>query len=267
MNIGALSLQDINVAGKLRLRPASKSPLRRELVQLTLPILVETLLVMTLGAVDTFMLSRHSDISVASVGLANQVLTFCFLVFEVINLGTSVLCSQYLGARLRERMETVVGVSLVVNLVFGLAISLGLLLFSRPVLQWMGLDGAALAEGSGYMRIVGAGAFVQALAMTLSAALRSNNRAVYPMLVILVVNVLNIAGNYAFIFGELGAPKLGVNGAAISTVVSRSIAMAVLFVIVFRTTVSRFPTHIFRRFPVQEFRNLMKIGLPSAGEA
>ena len=87
------------------------------------------------------------------------------------------------------------------------------------------------------------------------------------MLVILVVNVLNIAGNYAFIFGELGAPKLGVNGAAISTVVSRSIAMAVLFVIVFRTTVSRFPTHIFRRFPVQEFRNLMKIGLPSAGEA
>lgn len=97
MNIGALSLQDINVAGKLRLRPASKSPLRRELVQLTLPILVETLLVMTLGAVDTFMLSRHSDISVASVGLANQVLTFCFLVFEVINLGTSVLCSQYLG--------------------------------------------------------------------------------------------------------------------------------------------------------------------------
>ncbi len=267
MNIGALSLQDINVAGKLRLRPASKSPLRRELVQLTLPILVETLLVMTLGAVDTFMLSRHSDISVAAVGLANQVLTFCFLVFEVINLGTSVLCSQYLGARLRERMETVVGVSLVVNLVFGLAISLGLLLFSRPVLQWMGLEGAALAEGSGYMRIVGAGAFVQALAMTLSAALRSNNHAVYPMLVILVVNVLNIAGNYAFIFGELGAPKLGVNGAAISTVVSRSIAMAVLFVIVFRTTVSRFPTHIFRRFPVQEFRNLMKIGLPSAGEA
>lgn len=117
------------------------------------------------------------------------------------------------------------------------------------------------------MRIVGAGAFVQALAMTLSAALRSNNKAIYPMLVILVVNILNIAGNYAFIFGELGAPKLGVSGAALSTVVSRIIAMTILFVIVFRTTVSRFPTHIFRRFPTREFHNLMKIGLPSAGEA
>ena len=83
-------------------RRLRKSPLRREVAQLTGPILVETLLVMTLGAVDTFMLSRHSDISVAAVGLANQVLSFCFLVFEVINLGTSVLCSQYLGARLRD---------------------------------------------------------------------------------------------------------------------------------------------------------------------
>ena len=248
-------------------RRLRKSPLRREVAQLTGPILVETLLVMTLGAVDTFMLSRHSDISVAAVGLANQVLSFCFLVFEVINLGTSVLCSQYLGARLRDRMETVVGVSLAANLVFGLVISLSLLLFAAPILQAMGLEGEALAEGAGYMRIVGAGAFVQALAMTLSAALRSNNKAIYPMLVILVVNILNIAGNYAFIFGELGAPKLGVSGAALSTVVSRIIAMTILFVIVFRTTVSRFPTHIFRRFPTREFHNLMKIGLPSAGEA
>ena len=249
------------------LRRLRKSPLRREVAQLTGPILVETLLVMTLGAVDTFMLSRHSDISVAAVGLANQVLSFCFLVFEVINLGTSVLCSQYLGARLRDRMETVVGVSLAANLVFGLVISLSLLLFAAPILQAMGLEGEALAEGAGYMRIVGAGAFVQALAMTLSAALRSNNKAIYPMLVILVVNILNIAGNYAFIFGELGAPKLGVSGAALSTVVSRIIAMTILFVIVFRTTVSRFPAHIFRRFPTREFHNLMKIGLPSAGEA
>ena len=103
-----------------------KSPLKRELVSLTLPILVETLLIMTLGAVDTFMLSRHSDESVAAVGLANQMITFTFIIFEVINLGTSVLCSQYLGARLRDRMETVVGVSLVVNLIMGVAVGAGL---------------------------------------------------------------------------------------------------------------------------------------------
>lgn len=235
-------------------------------MSLTLPILVETLLIMTLGAMDTFMLSRHSDESVAAVGLANQLVNFCFIIFEVINLGTSVLCSQYLGARLRQRMETLVGVALLLNLVSGLAVSIALCCFATEILQMMGLSGDLLPLGAGYMRIVGSLAFVQALSLTLSAVLRSNNKAFYPMAVILVVNVINIIGNYMLIFGKWGAPELGVNGAALSTVVSRTIAMTVLFIIVFRTTVSRFPWEIFRRFPTLEFKNLMKIGLPSAGE-
>lgn len=244
-----------------------KSPLKRELAQLTVPIFIETALIMMLGAMDTFMLSRHSDESVAAVGLSNQVISFCFLIFEVINLGTSVLCSQYLGARLRERMETLVGVSLVVNFLFGIAVSAFLFFKAEYVLSALGLDGRMLGMGTGYMEIVGALAFMQALSLTLSAVLRSNNKAVYPMLVILVVNAMNILGNYALIFGKFGMPEMGVNGAAVSTVVSRCVAALVLAVIVFRTTVSRFPLHIFRRWPSQEFHNLMKIGLPSAGES
>ena len=260
--ISAVASLPVAIAARSRVR----SPLKRELVSLTLPILVETLLIMTLGAVDTFMLSRHSDESVAAVGLANQMITFTFIIFEVINLGTSVLCSQYLGARLRDRMETVVGVSLVVNLIMGVAVSAGLYLYASEILAAMGLEGSMLAEGVGYMEIVGAFAFFQALQLTLSAVLRSNNKAVYPMMVILVVNCLNILGNYTLIFGKFGAPALGVQGAAISTATCRMVAMVILAVIVFRTTVRRFPVHIFRHWPRQEFRNLMKIGLPSAGE-
>jgi len=242
------------------------SALRRELVSLTIPILIETLLIMTLGAVDTFMLSRHSDASVAAVGFTNQIIAFVFIVFEVINLGTSVLCSQYLGANMRDRMETVVGVSLVVNLVSGLIISAALYLFASPILSGLGLDGEMLTEGVSYMEIVGAFAFFQAIQLTFGAVLRSNNKAIYPMLVVLVVNCLNIFGNYMLIFGEFGAPALGVRGAALSTSACRMIAMIALAIITFRTTVRRFPTHIFRHWPRLEFRNLMKIGLPSAGE-
>lgn len=236
-------------------------------MSLTVPILIETLLIMSLGAMDTFMLSRHSDASVAAVGLANQIVTFCFIIFEVINLGTSVLCSQYLGAKMHQRMELLIGVSLVLNMVSGVVLSLVLCFYAGSILSAMGLSGDMLELGEGYMSIVGIMAFVQAVAMTLSAVLRSNNKAIYPMMVILVVNILNILGNYMLIFGKWGAPELGVNGAAISTVVARTLAMIALFIIVFRTVVHRFPWEIFRRFPMQEFRNLMKIGLPSAGES
>lgn len=246
--------------------PSLKSPVKRELVWLTVPIFIETLLVMSLGAIDTFMLSRVSDASVGAVGLANQIVSFCFIIFEVINLGTSVLCAQYLGAAMKRRLETVVGVALTVNLIFGLMISGLLFFFPSQIMSYAGLKGEMLRIGAGYMRISGAFAFVQALSMTLSACLRAVNKAYWPMLVVLIVNILNIIGNYAFIFGRLGAPALGAEGAAISTVAARCVAMAALFVIVFTTTIRRFPVEIFRRWPGDEFRNLMKIGLPSAGE-
>lgn len=105
--------------------------IKRRLAKLAAPIFIETLLIMMLGAVDTIMLSRHSDNSVAAVGVVNQIIMLTFLVFEVINLGTSVLCSQYLGARLEKKVVQVVGVSLLVNLLVGGIISLILFTMAR----------------------------------------------------------------------------------------------------------------------------------------
>ncbi|WP_373721485.1 MATE family efflux transporter, partial [Bacteroides heparinolyticus] len=195
--------------------------LKKRLTKLAAPIFIETLLIMMLGAVDTFMLSRYSDNSVAAVGVVNQIIMLTFLVFEVINLGTSVLCSQYLGAKLQKNVVQVVGISILMNFVIGITISLILYFCARPILHLMGLTSTLMQDGMDYMRIVGAFAFFQALSLTLSASLRSANKAVYPMMVTVVVNILNIVGNYSLIFGRFGFPELGVEGAAISTAFSR----------------------------------------------
>lgn len=240
--------------------------IKRRLAKLAAPIFIETLLIMMLGAVDTVMLSRHSDSSVAAVGVVNQIVMLTFLVFEVINLGTSVLCSQYLGARMEKKVVQIVGVSLLVNLVIGGVISLFLYLMANTILRWMGLGTDLMADGVGYMRIVGAFAFFQAISLTLSASLRSANKAIYPMMVVVVVNIINIIGNYSLIFGKFGFPELGVEGAAISTAFSRGVAMVILFTILFRKHIPRFPLTYFCPFPWGELKNLMRVGLPSAGE-
>ena len=113
--------------------------LSRQLASLAGPIFVETLLVMMLGGVDTFMLSRHSDNSVAAVGVVNQLMNLIFLLFEVISLGTSILCSQYIGAGRRDKVIQVVGISLIFNLISGLLISLGLVFLAKDILVMMGL--------------------------------------------------------------------------------------------------------------------------------
>ena len=240
--------------------------IRRRLFKLAAPIFIETLLIMMLGAVDVIMLSRHSDNSVAAVGVVNQIIVLTFLIFEVINLGTSVLCSQYLGAKMHKNVVQVVGVSLLMNLVVGVSVSLFLFGMNETILQWMGLTPELMKDGTDYMRIVGAFAFFQAISLTLSASLRSANKAIYPMMVTVVVNMLNIIGNYTLIFGEFGFPEMGVEGAAISTAFSRGVSMVILFIILFRKHIRKFPLAYFRPFPFKELKNLLKVGLPSAGE-
>ncbi len=240
--------------------------LKQDLSRLAMPIFIETLLIALMGGVDTFMLSQYSDQAVGAVGLVNQLVTFCFLVFQIINLGTSVLCSQYIGAGRREGMIQVTGVALILNLVLGVLMSVLLYTFAQPLLEVMGMRPELMQYGLPYMKIVSMFLFFQALHMTISASLRANGKAVYPMIVVCIANVLNIIGNYSLIFGHWGMPALGVEGAAISTVFARGASMVFLFVVLFTKHIPRFPMKLFRPFPWTEVKKLLKIGIPSAGE-
>jgi putative MATE family efflux protein len=240
--------------------------LSRQLTALAGPIFIETLLVMMLGAVDTFMLSRYSDNSVSAVGVVNQLMNLVFLLFEVISLGTSILCSQYFGAKRRDKVIQVVGISLIFNLLSGLVMSLCLYFFAGNFLNMMGLRPDLMSYGLPYMKIVGGFAFLQAISLSLSASLRSANKAKYPMYVSVVVNVLNIIGNYTLIFGKFGMPALGVEGAAISTSFCRFVSVVILLIVLFKKHIPSFPKELFRPFPWIELKNLLKIGIPSAGE-
>ena len=240
--------------------------LSHQLASLAGPIFIETLLVMTLGAVDTFMLSRYSDNSVAAVGVVNQLMNLVFLLFEVISLGTSILCSQYIGAGRRDKVVQVVGISLMFNLLSGVILSSCLYLFADDMLLLMGLRPDLMSDGLPYMKIVGGFAFFQAISLSLSASLRSADKAKYPMYVSVVVNILNIIGNYTLIFGKFGMPALGVEGAAISTSVCRFVSVVILFAVLFKKHIPSFPKELFTPFPWVELKNLLKIGIPSAGE-
>ena len=233
---------------------------------LTIPVFIEIALVMLLGAVDTVMLSRYSDNSVAAVGLDNQLIMLVFLVYQFFSMGAAILCAQYIGAGLRKRLVQVVGMALVVNLMLGLTVSALLFFFAEDLLLLMGLRPELMDDGLVYLRLTGALSFFQALSLTFSASLRSADKVIYPMVVTGIVNVVNIFGNYALIFGHWGCPQLGVEGAAIATAASRGVSMLLLAIIHFKVHIPRFPLHSFRPMPWQELRNLLRIGIPAMSE-
>lgn len=240
--------------------------LKANLYKLVGPIFLEILLMMTLGIVDTLMLSQHSDNSVAAVGVVNQLLNMVFLLFNVTSTGTAVMCAQYFGANDNKSFIQVVGTSLVFNLVVGVSISALLYFFGQNMLLMMDIRPDLMPDATTYMHIVGGFGFFQAISFTVSAVLRSANKPKFAMQVMIIINVLNVFGNYALIFGNFGFPAMGVEGAAISTTVSRGVAMALLFFVLFRRLIRRMPMAYFRPFPFRMMKDVLKIGMPSAAE-
>ena len=244
----------------------ANTSLKRQLKVITIPVFIELALVMLLGAVDTVMLSRYSDNSVAAVGLDNQLMSLIFLVYQFFSMGAAILCAQYIGAGMRKRLVQVVGMALVVNLLLGMAVSALLFFYAEHLLILMGLRPELMGDGLVYLKLTGALSFFQALSLTFSASLRSADKVVWPMAVTGIVNVLNILGNYVLIFGHWGFPQLGVEGAAIATAASRAVATILLAAIHFKVHIPRFPLSYFRPMPWQELKYLLFIGIPAMSE-
>ena len=240
--------------------------LRGKLFKLTGPIFLETLLMLTLGVVDTLMLSQQSAHAGAAGGVAIQLLNMVFLLFNITTVGTAVMCSLYFGAKDEKSFIQVIGTSLLFNAAVGCLISLCLCLIGARMLLMMDIRPDLMPDARTYMHIVGGFGFFQAISFTISAVLRAANKPNYAMEVTLLINLLNIFGNYSLIFGHFGFPALGVQGAAISTSLCRGVAMTLLFLMLFKRLVRHFPLAYFRPFPFEKLKSVLRIGLPSAAE-
>lgn len=237
------------------------------LFALTWPIFIEILLHMLMGNADTLMLSQYDDNSVAAVGVSNQIMSVIIVMFGFVATGTTILIAQNLGANKPKRASQIAVVSICTNIIFGLGLSVVLFFFGEPILTAMNLPEELMGTALIYLKIVGGFAFVQSLIMTLSAIVKSHGFTKDAMYVTLGMNLVNVFGNYIFIFGAFGAPVLGATGVAMSTVVSRGLGTAILFIVLYKRVKGDLPwSFLTKKFPKRELQDLLRIGIPSAGE-
>lgn len=237
------------------------------LFALTWPIFIEIMLHMLMGNADTLMLSQYSDDAVAAVGVSNQIMQVIIVMFGFVAMGTTILVAQYLGAENKTGAGRIAVVSIAMNIAAGLLLSLILIVFGRPILTAMNLPVELMEPALIYLQIVGGFAFIQALIMTIGAVLKSHGFTKDVMYVTLGMNVLNVTGNYILIFGAFGIEPMGVTGVAIATAVSRGLGSALLFYLLLRRVRGQLPWHyLTQAFPKREVRDLLKIGVPTAGE-
>ena len=250
----------------MNLQKNNSLPKQIGLLALTWPIFIEMFLHMLMGSTDTFMLSHISDDAVAAVGVANQLVFFMILVFGFVATGTAVLVSQNLGAGLQADARKISGLSLSLNLLFGVLVSVIVVGFNDLFLQMFNLTPEIHRLAQQYLTIVGGTLFTQALLVTASAILRANGLTKEAMFISIIMNIIHLAGNSLFIYGLFGVPEMGVQGVAISTAISRAIAVILIFRLLYRRLPMRIALEDYLNFNKSFIKKILKIGVPSAGE-
>lgn len=244
--------------------------IKKKLLRITWPIFIETLLLSTLGTVDTLMVSRYSDNAVAAVGVSNQIINMINLLFVVITSGTSILVAQYIGAnrdgKKGNEIFQLCGMSIGYNALIGIILSLILSFLGIEFLKLLNTSNDILYLANDFLKIVGGFIFIQAISMTFTAILRPHGYVKICMYVTLLINVINAILNYILIFGKFGAPELGVVGSALGTTISKFIGLCILGAFVYVKVLKGYSIKLLWPLPLIHLKNVMTIGIPSAGE-
>ncbi|MDU4959229.1 MAG: MATE family efflux transporter [Sporomusaceae bacterium] len=236
------------------------------LFRLAWPIFIEQFLIMLVGFVNVYILSHYDSVAAAGVEAVNQIVWNFLLVFAVISMGTSVLVAQNYGARKTEVIQKIAAVSLALNALLGLLVSISLLLFGKTILIRLGIADHLLEYAHTYMQIVGGFIFFDALLSSADAILKGFGQTRQCLAVTGFMNVLNLAGSLLLGLGMAGAPALGVKGVAIAAVCSKGAAVAAALLYLFTRLLGLGILRSLAPFPLQELKQLLTIGLPAAME-
>lgn len=236
------------------------APVRKNLLQLFIPISLETLCFMLTGMVDTMMLSTQSDAAVGAVGTANTYIGMFIIMFNIISAGMIAVMTQYIGAGKIGIAYQARQIGAVFNAVVGILLSVFLYQFSGSILEIVGVAPLLFSYAKTYLQIVGGACFLNALIPIFSSYLRAFGHTKQPLLATLSANILNLLLNAFFLF----VMKWGVAGVALATVISRIVNL--LIVIICSKILVHAKESPERMKNTEVLGQIIRIGLPAALE-
>jgi putative MATE family efflux protein len=198
------------------------------LAKISIPIIIQQFIMSSLNMVDVMMIGQLGDSAVAAVGLANQIFFLMGLLLFGISSGAAIFSAQYWGKKDIHNIHKVLGVCVTSGVLAGLLFSIIALVFPETTLGIYTKDPEVIALGSEYLRTVGFCYVAITITFSYAAILRSTENVKLPMIVSIIALSLNTLINYLLIFGNLGFPEMGVKGAAIATLISRTFECATL---------------------------------------
>nr|WP_325194265.1 MATE family efflux transporter [uncultured Oscillibacter sp.] len=200
----------------------------KRLFYLALPLILQNLITTSLGFVDTFMVGMLGQNELSAVTAANTPIYMLQIIILGLLSGLSVLASQYWGKGDTESINRCMGVSLYAGLIIAVSVAVVLFFFPLQVMALVTNNGLLIELGAPYLRIVGLSYIFNTISSVYIGMQRSTENPAMGMIVFGISMLTNTCLNYILIFGKLGAPALGITGAAIATLISRVVEVVMV---------------------------------------
>ena len=200
----------------------------RMICSLLIPVVLEQLLNSIMGTADTMMVSNVGSAAISAVSLVDSINVLVIQAFSALAAGGAIICAQYIGQRSKEKANESARQVLFIITAISVAVSLICLVFQKPLLRLIfgSVEPAVMRASETYF-------FYTALSFPFIAAydsaasiFRAQDNTKGPMIISMISNVMNIAGNAVMIWGF----HMGVAGAALSTLISRIFCAVVVII-------------------------------------
>ena len=215
-------------------RDLTEGSISRKLVQLTLPMMLGIISMVAFNLIDTYFVGKLGKAELAALSFTFPVIMVIFSIIQGLGIGATSLISKSIGRNDRQKAARETTDSIMLTLLLtGIFITIGLLTLD-PTLRLLGAEGSTASMAKEYLRIWFFALFFVSVPFVGNSAIRSTGDAQTPTYIMLFAVVVNAILDPILIFGYLGFPALGLEGAAIATAISRGLTMILSFYILIR---------------------------------
>jgi len=230
--------------------------LRKQINRLAWPIIASTVLIRGVGIADFMLLGQTGKNPLAAIGLGQQITFLGMALAYALMVGVNVMVSYYTGSEETEKRTKIANSSVWLTICVGIVMLILGLTFSKTVARFIGAEGEVFDLTWKYLKLIWTFYTFRIFVYVLTAIFQGTEDSRTPMYVVSVTNVIHIAMAFVLIFGKLGLPSLGIEGAAYATITGDIIGATALFIIAIKRGLIKFPTGWASRLDLKKLWNL-----------
>jgi MATE family multidrug resistance protein len=241
--------------------------LRKQILTIAGPAMGEMIMYMIIGVVDIAVVGRLGASPLAAVSLGAEIFFSLVLFLEALAIGANVLVAQAKGAGNHYQMRSYTAHTIVMALVLGFILQALGLFYTQDIIGLFAVEPAVAQQANDYLYITFLIAPFALLMYMTNAVFRGLGRTDIPMVISVIVNIVNVAGDFLLVYGLAGFPKMGVAGAAAATAVAHVLGCVLaLTAILFGFGGIRPRWREFIQLKLKHFKDILALGIPSMVE-